>query len=127
MVHDLLQHAAGEDGISVLAEVYARKHGASDIERDAAIAAALAALRHPALAVPADARVYREMPVILRLDDGTVVVGRADLAWSDGVSWTVIDYKTDRRERRNATQVRLYALAIARATGLPARGIFLEI
>jgi ATP-dependent helicase/nuclease subunit A len=127
VVHDLLQHATSEDGISALADVYARKHSASDVERDAAVETALAALRHPALAVPPGARVYREMPIMLHLDDGTVVAGRADLAWSDGVSWTVIDYKTDRRERRNATQVRLYALAIARATGLPARGIFLEI
>ncbi|HEY1339770.1 MAG TPA: 3'-5' exonuclease, partial [Bryobacteraceae bacterium] len=121
LVHDLLQHPDGA------ATAYARKHGATDLERDAALQLVNAALRHPALAFPANARIHRELPIAIRLADGTLAVGRADLAWSDGASWTVIDYKTDRRERRNETQVQLYALALERATGLPARAIILEI
>ena len=39
----------------------------------------------------------------------------------------VLDYKTDRREKRNIAQVQLYALALERATGIPARGIVLEV
>jgi ATP-dependent exoDNAse (exonuclease V) beta subunit len=39
----------------------------------------------------------------------------------------VIDYKTDRREKRNVAQVEVYALALRRATGLPVRGIVLEV
>jgi ATP-dependent exoDNAse (exonuclease V) beta subunit len=39
----------------------------------------------------------------------------------------VIDYKTDRREKRNVAQVQVYALALQRATGLPVRGIVLEV
>ena len=50
-----------------------------------------------------------------------------DLAWSDGESWTVIDYKTGRAEAHYKTQVQLYALALQRATGLPARAILLEL
>ena len=38
-------------------------------------------------------------------------------------SWTVVDYKTDRREKRNVAQVQLYGLALQRATGLPVRGV----
>jgi ATP-dependent exoDNAse (exonuclease V) beta subunit len=64
---------------------------------------------------------------MVRLDDGTLVDGRIDFAWSDGASWTVIDYKTDRRERRNVAQVQIYALALQRATGLPVRGIVFEV
>ncbi|MCU1238011.1 MAG: UvrD/REP helicase, partial [Candidatus Solibacter sp.] len=46
---------------------------------------------------------------------------------TDGESWTVIDYKTDRREKRSVAQVQLYGLALQRATGLPVRGIVLEL
>jgi ATP-dependent exoDNAse (exonuclease V) beta subunit len=56
-----------------------------------------------------------------------LVDGRIDLAWSDGLAWTVLDYKTNRRERRLSSQVQLYAFALQHATGLPARGIVLEI
>ena len=88
-----------------------------EIERAAAAEAACSALGHPALAVPAGAKRYRELPVVVRLEDGTIVDGRIDCAWSDGERWTVIDYKTDRREQRNVAQVQLYGLALQRATG----------
>jgi ATP-dependent exoDNAse (exonuclease V) beta subunit len=55
------------------------------------------------------------------------VDGRIDLAWCDGSSWSVVDYKTDRRDKRNVAQVQMYALALERATNLPARGIVLEV
>ncbi len=89
------------------------------------MAAAGAALA--AVAMPAGAKRYREMQVMVRLEDGTLVDGRVDCAWSDGETWTVIDYKTDRREKRNVVQVQLYGLALQRATGLPVRGIVLEV
>jgi ATP-dependent exoDNAse (exonuclease V) beta subunit len=127
VVHDLLQYAGCGETLELLATVFARKHGAGDLDRDAAAAAVAAALQHPALMIPPGARVYRELPIQLRLEDGTLAIGRADLAWSDGASWTVVDYKTDRRERRNPTQVRLYGLALERSTGLPARAVVLEI
>jgi ATP-dependent exoDNAse (exonuclease V) beta subunit len=67
------------------------------------------------------------LPVLVRLEDGTLFDGRIDFAWSDGARWTVIDYKTDRREKRNVAQVRVYAMALHRATGIPVRGIVLEV
>ena len=127
LVHDILQHAAPDEDVESLGAIWARRHGATEFERTAAVEAARAALAHPALAVPAEARRYRELPVMVRLEDGTLVDGRIDFAWSDGASWTVIDYKTDRREKRNVAQVQIYALALQRATGLPVRGIVLEV
>jgi len=127
VVHDILQHAGRVDEIDALAAIWARKHGASEAERDAAAVAARAALLDPALAVPPGAARYRELPVMVRVEDGTLVEGRIDCAWTDGTSWTVVDYKTDRREKRNLAQVQLYALALQRATGLPVRGIVLEV
>ena len=127
LVHDILQHAGLAEEVDSLAVIWGRRHGASDFERCAAVEVARAALAHHALAVPEGARLYRELPVMVRLDDGTLVDGRIDFAWSDGASWTVVDYKTDRREKRNVGQVQVYALALQRATGLPVRGIVLEV
>lgn len=127
VVHDILQYATNTGEIGMLAPVCGRRHGANPDECEAAAAAARAALEHPSMAVPEGAKVYRELPVMVRLDDGTLVEGRIDVAWLDGNSWTVVDYKTDRREKRNVAQLQLYGLALQRATGLAVKGIVLEI
>jgi ATP-dependent exoDNAse (exonuclease V) beta subunit len=127
LVHDILQHAGLAEDVESLAVIWGRRHGAGESERTAAVEVVHEALAHDALAVPAGARRYRELPVMVRLEDGTLVDGRIDFAWSDGASWTVIDYKTDRQEKRNVAQVQVYALALQRATGLPVRGIVLEV
>jgi ATP-dependent exoDNAse (exonuclease V) beta subunit len=127
LVHDMLQHAGLAEDVETLAAIWGRRHGAGEVECAAAVEAVRAALAHPAMAVPEGGRRYRELPVVVRLEDGTLFDGRIDFAWSDGASWTVIDYKTDHREKRNVAQVRVYALALQRATGLPVRGIVLEV
>ncbi len=127
VVHDILQHAASPGEAAALAEIWGRRHGASEAERVAAAEAARQALEFAARAMPAGAERHRELPVMVRLADGTLVDGRIDLAWRDAGSWTVVDYKTDRREKRNVAQVQLYALALERATGFPVRGIVLEV
>jgi len=107
--------------------MWGRRHGASDAERTGAAEAAGAALAYVMQAVPMGAKRYRELPVMVRMQDGTLVEGRIDFAWSDGSMWSVVDYKTDRRENRNVTQLHLYGLALHRSTGLPVRGIVLEV
>ena len=127
VVHDILQHAASAEQVDSLAATWGRRHGATSEDCAAAAVAARAALAHPAMAIPNGAKTYRELPVMVRLEDGTLVEGRIDLAWSDGTRWTVVDYKTDRREKRNVAQLQLYGLALERATGLPVSGIVLEV
>jgi ATP-dependent helicase/nuclease subunit A len=127
VVHDILQYAASAADAAVLATLCGRRHGASAEECAAAATTARAALEHPSMAVPEGAKLYRELPVMVRLEDGTLVEGRIDLAWLDANSWTVVDYKTDRREKRNIAQLQLYGLALQRATGLSVKGIVLEI
>jgi ATP-dependent helicase/nuclease subunit A len=127
VVHEILQHAGGVAEIDALARVWGRRHGANEQECAAAAAAACAALEHVMRRVPPDAQRYRELPVLVRLEDGTLVDGRIDFAWSDGAQWTVVDYKTDRRKTRSIAQVQLYGLALQKATGLPVRGILLEV
>jgi ATP-dependent helicase/nuclease subunit A len=127
LVHDILQRADGIEEIAGLAQIGARRHGLSDADCDAAAAVAGSAMRYIGELVPAGARRLRETPLLVRLEDGTLVDGRIDFAWSDGSSWTVVDYKTDRRDQRRAGQLQLYGLALQQATGLPVRGIILEI
>ena len=62
---------------------------------------------------------------------GTVVDGVVDLAFREDDGWVVVDFKTDReisdRLADYQEQVRLYACAIARATGLPTSGILVRV
>jgi ATP-dependent exoDNAse (exonuclease V) beta subunit len=127
VVHDILQHAVSADEVDALADVWGRRHSASDQERTAAVEASRQALEYVSKAMPVGAERHRELAVMVRLEDGTLVDGRIDLAWVSEGTWTVVDYKTDRREKRNVSQVQLYALALERATKMRARGIVLEV
>ena len=127
LVHDILQRADRVEDLDALASMWRRRHRASDAERDAAVEAARAALEYLNRIVPQEALRRRELPVMVRLADGTLADGRVDFACSDGAQWIVVDYKTDRRESRNIAQLQVYGLALHRGTGLPVRGIVLEV
>jgi len=80
----------------------------------------------------ASAELRREVPVALPQDDGRLAEGVVDLAFrSAGGEWTVVDFKTDAefgaRRATYAAQVRLYADAIARATGERADPLLLVV
>jgi ATP-dependent exoDNAse (exonuclease V) beta subunit len=127
LVHDILQHARSASEAAGLAAIWGRRHALGEIDRAAAAEAARAALEYLEKMVPADAVRHRELPVMVRFSDGTLVDGRIDFAWSDGERWTVVDYKTDRREKRRVAQVQVYGLALQKSTGLPVRGLVLEV
>jgi hypothetical protein len=110
-----------------IAELHGRRRGATELEVTTAVAVVRAAMQHPLLNPVRAVAVHREYPVSVTLMSGEIVEGIIDLAWSDGQSWTVIDYKTGRAEPQYKTQVQLYALALQKATGLPARAILLEL
>jgi len=62
----------------------------------------------------------------------TLLEGVVDLAFRDGDSWTVIDFKTDREISqagldRYRRQVALYAAAIGRATGAGVSAYLLRV
>ncbi|MEN8183447.1 MAG: UvrD-helicase domain-containing protein [Myxococcota bacterium] len=108
-------------------------------EVEAAATAVEAALVHPLLRAAARAAsqdgLRRETPVLLRQEDGGLAEGVVDLAFREDVagwpSWVVVDFKTDQElEPRRAVyeaQVRLYARAVAAATGEPARAVLLTV
>jgi ATP-dependent exoDNAse (exonuclease V) beta subunit len=140
LVHALLASIdldAGVDAIKTGASINGRLVGATEVEVQAAIVTVAGALAHPILRrAAASARkgsLRREAPILLKLDDGSLVEGTIDLAFredtSDFVGWTVVDFKTDREleatSNRYIAQVRVYSEAVSAATGSPARGIIL--
>lgn len=124
---------ADKDQIADAARIQGRVLGASDEEVVAAGDVVGSALAHPLLArARAAERALREVAVMLREDDGTIIEGVVDLAFFEKDSgWTVVDFKTDLAfgDRRDAyaKQVATYARAIAAATGSPANGALLSV
>jgi ATP-dependent exoDNAse (exonuclease V) beta subunit len=116
-----------------VAALQGRIVGASAEEVAAASGAVVAALAHPVIArAAASSALRREVPVALPQDDGRLAEGVVDLAFRDAdAGWTVVDFKTDAefgpRRATYAAQVRLYADAIARATGERAEPLLLVV
>lgn len=128
VVHGILQYASTQSDMVALSISQAREHGATEDERQDAIKRAAAVLGHALLLECMQcSRVHRELPVIVRQPDGSLVEGRADLAFCDGSRWTVVDFKTGAADNRDRGQIKLYATALEQATGLPVRPVILEI
>ncbi len=121
--------------VVVAARAAGRLLGASADEIDAAVEAAVTALRHPILRRAAESarrgECRREAPVVLPGSGGELIEGVVDLAFREQRSWTVVDFKTDAelagRKARYETQVLLYVEAIRAATGEGARGVLLAV
>lgn len=125
LVHALLQDA--EAPSETVARSYARGFGAEE-HAAAAMKIAAQARRHPLLRQAARAASYREMPLLLRLDDGRMVEGRVDLAFREGDGWVLVEFKTDSADQlRYRRQLQIYAAALREATGLPVRGVLFEV
>ena len=143
LVHALLASvslSATASEVAELAALHAKLLAATDDEQTAARMIAVAVLRHPRMdearaAQAAGRRVWREVPVSLRLDDGSgmpeMVDGQIDLAYETDAGWMVIDFKTDieiaTAQDAYVRQVSIYLDAVTRATGQPARGLILKI
>ena len=142
LVHAVLAEVdldAGRSEIALVAEAQARLLAAAPEELDAAVDSVIAALGHPMLqrAAVSAARgeCQREAPVLLTMPDGSVAEGSIDLVFrepaGDAGVWTVVDFKTDvdpaHARVRYEAQVRLYAEAVAAATGERARGVVLGV
>lgn len=131
LVHALLQEVrlpASREDLEEIAQVEARILGSDAGELEPATDAVMAALGHELLrGLNGAARVHREFPVLLRQGE-RLVEGVVDLAFSDGVKWTIVDFKTGPADKkRNRGQLELYRQALATATGMAVRGVLLEI
>ncbi|MBX3197056.1 MAG: UvrD-helicase domain-containing protein [Labilithrix sp.] len=136
LVHAVLATVALDADAGAIADaarIQGRLTGASEEEVAAARDVVASALAHPLLVrARAASRLEREIAVMLREDDGTIIEGVVDLAFlEEGAGWTVVDFKTDldmgARQGAYARQVAVYARAIAAATGAPAEGALLSV
>jgi ATP-dependent exoDNAse (exonuclease V) beta subunit len=138
LVHSLLAVVpltASSADVVELARIHARVLTATDTERDEAALIVSRVLQHSRLeqaraAVAAGRICRREAPVSI-VRDGVLVDGQVDLAYETTSGWVVVDFKTDvelgGHEDAYRRQIALYALAVATATGRPARGVLLRI
>ena len=140
LVHlTMLRAGFGADASEVasIAGSAGRMIGASEEEVASATAAVVAALESPLIqrARAADT-VMRECPLMVRLEDGVMAEGIADLAFAEGINrdakWTVVDFKTDleigaSRIDEYRSQIGLYIHAIRQSTGQRATGAILWI
>jgi len=131
-----LDSSLGEVQSSV--SLYARALGATEQEADSAVAVVVRTLEQPLLRRAAAAaragRCRREAPITTRAEDGTLIEGILDIAFLEVKPepiWTVVDFKTDTemagKLEQYRRQVGLYTRGVAEATGLPARGVLLQI
>lgn len=136
LVHAVLAAAPLDADDALLADVariQGRLLGATDDEIVAARTAVKSAHAHPLMTRARNAeRLEREVDLMLREDDGTIIEGIADLAFYEKANgWTVVDFKTDialsLRKDGYARQITLYARAISAATGEPAKGVLLSV
>jgi ATP-dependent helicase/nuclease subunit A len=131
LVHKLMEAARlplEAEALRTLAAYHARGHNCTPEDAVAAANVVLALFGHDVLRTANSAQVsYRELPIAVRLDDGRMVEGRADLVYFDGRSWTVVDYKTGETGSDEKRQVALYARALEIAKNQPVRAVLLEI
>ncbi|HKA21818.1 MAG TPA: 3'-5' exonuclease, partial [Blastocatellia bacterium] len=141
LVHAVLstvELSADARSIQQIANLQGRFFGASQTEIEAAIETVIRSLGHPLLRraskAMGDGRCRREVPISMRLEDGTIVEGKVDLAFSEGaehIQWTVVDFKTDfeiaGRLEEYCRQVQLYARAISSATSQDVKGVLLRM
>ena len=124
--------------VTAATALQARLLGTSVDETAAAETAVLRVLAHPlirrAAAAVRSGRCRREVPLTVRLDDGSLIEGVADLVFREDEptpTWTVVDFKTDldvdARLPEYRWQLGVYAHAVARATGLPTRAVVLVV
>ena len=123
---------APDDVVRRTAETQGRILLAAAEEVNAAAAVVCAVLRHDLIArARAAAVVRRESPVTWLQNDGALVEGVLDLAFDEGNTTVVVDFKTDYElaagESRYRAQVQQYVTAVARATGRLASGVLFRV
>lgn len=127
LVHDILRDVAldaSPDRVLELARLHSRILGAPEEELQSAAATVLKVLAHDLIArARRSERMHREWPLLWR-DGERIVEGVIDLAFLEESVWRVIDFKTDEqvlpRLKEYETQLRWYALALAKLTGFGA-------
>jgi ATP-dependent exoDNAse (exonuclease V) beta subunit len=115
--------SADRNQVEKASQLQGRILGATREEISAAADAVFSALEHPLLkrahAAAMEGCCYRELPLTLKLTDGLLVEGVADLVFSEHGKWSVVDFKTDHELSalsRYRRQIAIYAAAVRERT-----------
>ena len=98
--------------------------GSTEEEMEVAQQVVENALSHPLLRrARSSPRCHGEFPIILHLDESRTLEGICDLAFLEGETWNVVDFKTDEdsssRSGQYERQIQWYGYAISQLTLLP--------
>jgi ATP-dependent helicase/nuclease subunit A len=135
LVHAVLATVAldaADDLVFRTAHTHGRIVNASTEEVRAAATVVSAVLRHDLMTrARASTSVKRETPVSWVQKDGTLIEGVLDLAFIEGDTTVVVDFKTDHElaagETRYRAQLQQYVHAVSRATRRPAYGVLFRV
>lgn len=133
LVHQLMQVVIppiADEELHRQAMYYRKTHGCSPEEAQGAAQVVRGLLSHDVFrAVEQAELVWRELPLMVKLENDELVEGRADLVYFDGTTWTVVDYKTGGAGPSNndERQVSLYAHALRLAKNAPVRAVLIAI
>jgi len=141
LVHQLLEHvdyADPQPALAPLALALGRELGATEDERAHAVVSVRRALAHGFFdrvrTAAQRGALYRELPIVMCGEDGTLFDGVIDLAFrepsADGEQLWVIDFKSDvelTNLEHYETQLGMYASAATKALGLPANLVLLRV
>ena len=87
---------ASPEAIEHIAATHARLTAATDEEIAAAVQAVSLCLKHPLVDLArGSTSVHRELPIVVKTDDGKLLDAVIDLAFHDQSGWVIVDFKTD--------------------------------
>jgi ATP-dependent helicase/nuclease subunit A len=138
LVHSVLGTVPLDGDVDVvqrLTTLQGRTLGATDEEVASAAQAVQTVLAQPVISRARKAQstghLRREVPIVLRGGDDSLVEGVIDLAFEDSAGWTIIDFKTDEEVTKSAPvynrQIGLYARAVQISTQLPVSAILMRL
>ncbi|HEX8894213.1 MAG TPA: PD-(D/E)XK nuclease family protein, partial [Terriglobales bacterium] len=138
LVHAILASTSldgTQSEIASVAEFEGRILGAPSEEVTGAAAAVIAALEHPLLgrarAAASVGECYRELPLTLRMSNGLLVEGIADLVFRESDEWIVVDFKTDQELAAELPayrrQISIYASAVGKAKNTHTSAFLLRV
>jgi ATP-dependent exoDNAse (exonuclease V) beta subunit len=131
ILRDVDYEASGES-IERIARTHARLLAAPEDEIRAAIQAVSGCLRHPLIdLVRKSPTVYREYPLVVKTEHGSLLDAVIDLAFKDESGWIVVDFKTDAEDPGRLTkyrrQVGWYTYGLGTITGQRTTGWLLHV
>lgn len=132
LAHMLLEKGWEWDGLTIqkAARVYGEKSGVLQPEIDQVVGWVEKVQKNKLIdRAKSSKKVFRELPITGKQEDGTYVNAVIDLAFLEEDGWVVVDYKTDKDIQKNkekyAHQLRFYSDLLIKIHGKPVKETYL--